>query len=327
LKIVHLPTEIAGQMGALTRGLREAGMDVNGYNWFRNNIKYKENIIHTDGFELARLLDPLVKYCDIFHFHNGNTALLENRDLPFLAETGKKITMHHWGGDVRAQRYVKQLNPIPLPPSYLTDQQIHDRLVFLSRYIDHAIVQDYEIYPYVRDYYKNVHVLPLACNVKKFIPSYPKPDTRAPFIVHAPTNRAFKGTEYVEKAINDLQGKLSFTYQMVEKMTNDQALRIYSSADVIVDQIICGTYGALSVEAMSLGKVVVAFIRDDVRSKLPSDFPIVSANPDTIYDVLHDLIQHPEKRHEIGKASRRFAESYHSIEVVTKKLIEIYSQL
>ncbi|CAM3564837.1 glycosyltransferase family 1 protein [Marinicrinis lubricantis] len=327
MRIVHLPTELAGQMNALCTGLRQAGMSVNGYNWFRNNIKYKGKIVHTDGYEIAKIIDPLVNNCDIFHFHNGNSALMEYRDLPHIKNAGKKMVMHHWGSDVRAQKWVKQLNPYPLPPSYLKDEQMHERLLITSSYIDHAIVQDYEMVPYVQDYYKHVHVLPLACVVDRFIPVYPDPANQVPVIVHAPTNRKIKGTEHVERAIDELKAKHSFVFRLVEKQTNEEALKTYSSADIVVDQMLIGTYGALSVEAMSLGKVVVAFIRDDVRRKLPPEFPIVGATPETLRDVLSELIQNPAKRHEIGMASRKFAENYHSVGVVTKRLLQIYNQL
>ncbi len=328
MRVVHAPSEIAGQMGILCQGLRRAGVKVNGYNWFRSYISYRNNIIDTDAYELARIFDPLLAYCDLFHFHNGNSLLTENRDLPFIAKAGKKMVMQHWGNDVRAANRVSRLNPYPLPPSYLSDEQIHERLVYMSRYIDTAIVQDYEVYPYVCDYYKHVHVLPLACDVSKFTPSYPSPDQQVPMIVHAPTNRAFKGSTYVEQAVERLkQRSVPFDYRAVEKLSNREALQIYAACDILIDQVLCGSYGMVSVEAMALGKVVVAFIRDDVRAKMPDDLPIVIATPDNLADVLHHLIIHPELRHKIGKAGRAFVEKHHAVERVVKKLLSIYKNL
>jgi hypothetical protein len=325
--VIHAPSEIAGQMGILCYGLRQKGIQVNGYNWFRSYIGYKQDIINTDAYELAKLIDPLVKFCDVFHFHNGNTFLPGNMDLPSIAGTGKKIVMHHWGSDVRTVEKVRQLNPYPLPPSYLTDEQIHTRLNLLSQAIQTAIVQDYEVYPYVKDYYKNVFVLPLACNTNSITPVYPDPNRKQLIIVHAPTNRAFKGSDYVERAIEQLMKKASFTYHLVERMSHQQALATYKSADIVIDQILCGSYGMVSVEAMAMGKVVVAFVRDDVRAKLPPDLPIIVATPDTLYGVLLHLFKNPELRHSIGRASRAFVEKYHSVDHVTNQLLSIYQQL
>src|SRR5690606_1229873 len=121
-----------------------------------------------------------------------------------------------------------------------------------------------------------------------------------------------------------LSGKYPFHYTTVERKGHQEAMQMYAKSDIIVDQILCGTYGMLSVEAMALGKVVVAFVRDDLKAKFPKDLPIVVANPDTIQVVLAQLLQDPHLRHEIGKASRKYVEDYHDIKVVIPKLVDIY---
>lgn len=327
MKIVHAPTEIAGQMGIICKELRKRGHHAAGYNCFHTYLNYKGDIINTDAFEVMKELDFVIKNTDIFHFHNANTFMQDFADLPLLKEMGKKMVMHHWGSDVRSDRMVRKLNPYRLPPTYYTDLKIDRQLKNFSKYIDTAIVQDYEAYPYVKDYYKKVFVLPLACDVEDFEVSYPSVTNNKPVIIHAPTNRAFKGSDFVEAAVMQIQGKSEFTYQIVEKTSHEKAIAIYKNADIIIDQLLCGTYGMFSVEAMAMGKPVVAFIRDDVRNKFPADLPIVQATPETLADVLLELIQNPERRHELGKASRRYVERYHSAERVTKKLIKIYQQL
>lgn len=327
MRVVHVPTEIAGQMGILCHGLRQAGIETNGYNWFHSYLNYKEHVISTDAYELKKMVDPLVQYCDVFHFHNGNTMLLKKVDLPLIVGSGRKAVMQHWGNDVRTVSKERKINPYPIPPSYLSDQQIHRSLTFLSTYIADCIVQDYELFPHVQDYYEKVHVLPLACDTKKFIPAYPGKQVKEPLIIHAPTNRAFKGSDDIDKAIAGLKGKVPFQYLIIEKMKHAQALQAYQAGDIIIDQIRCGTYGMLSVEAMAMGKVVVAFIRDDVRRHLPEDLPIVNANRDTLAEKLETLIRNPELRHQLGKKSRQFVEKYHRVDRVVQQLIQIYQQL
>lgn len=327
MRVVHAPTEIAGQMGILCRGLKSLNIEVNGYNWFHSYLGYRDHVVNTDAYELIRLIDPLVKYSDIFHFHNGNTMLIDHVDLPYIAGVGKKVLMHHWGNDVRSSKRSLSLNSYHMPLSYLTDKQIHDRLVFLSRYIKTAIVQDYELYPYVQDYYEDVRVIPLACDMTRFKPAYPSESVTAPVIIHAPTNRDFKGTEVVEKTIRQLQGKRAFHYVTVERMSHQQALQTYLSADIVIDQILCGTYGMLSVEAMAMGKVAVAYVRDDVRNRLPEELPIVNAHQDNLYDVLDHLLVNPEQLRPIGQAGRRFVERHHAVEYVAQALVAIYEQL
>lgn len=214
-----------------------------------------------------------------------------------------------------------------MPPTYYTDEEIDKRLTFLSQYIDVAIVQDYEVYQYVKDYYKKVFILPLACNVDDIQPAYPLVTNNNPLIIHAPTNREFKGSDYVEATIEKIQGKAPFTYQVLEKVSHETAMQTYMSSDIIIDQLLCGSYGMLSVEAMAMGKPVVAYIRDDIKSHFPADLPIVQATPDNLDEVLLNLIQNPTLRNQIGIASRAYVEKNHSVKNVVDELIKIYEQL
>lgn len=325
--VLHAPTEIAGQMGLLCGGLRALGIGASGYNWFQSYIQYHDNIINTDAYELAHFAHDLTKSADIVHFHNGDTLTVGHSELPALRAMGKKMIMHHWGGDVRTQWRTQQLNRYQLPASYFSDDEIDRHLKQLSTYISTAIVQDFELLPHVADYYETVHVLPLACNTEEIVPSYPDPHRAIPVVMHAPTNRDFKGSAYVEQAMERLHPLAQFEYKLIEKMPHAKAMELYAQGDIIVDQLLCGTYGMLSVEAMALGKVVISYVRDDVRAQLPSEFPVVVATPETLDDVLLPLLKDGQLRHEIGKRSHEFVKNFHSVARVTKQLAEIYASL
>lgn len=148
-----------------------------------------------------------------------------------------------------------------------------------------------------------------------------------PLIVHAPTNPAFKGTAHIERVIEKLRATHDFEYRRIEKMNHEQAVMLYKEADIIVDQILCGSYGLLNVESMALGKPVVAYIRPDLIPSFPSELPVINANPDTIYEQIKMLLDNPELRYERGVAGRIYAEKYHAIDVIGDKLLAIYSEL
>lgn len=328
LRIIHAPSNIAGQMGTLCAGLRRAGMEAVGYNWFQSYLNYRSSaVMHTDAYELAGLLDTLMEENNLLHFHNGNSFMLNNEDLPLLHTSGLKMVMHHWGSDVRSTRLSRQLNRYPLPPGYMTDEAIHERLMLLSSHIAHAIVQDAELYPHVKDYYRHVHILPLALDVKRIRPNYPRAGSKRIRIVHAPTRPAFKGTSYIEAAIADLKRQFPVEYVGIQKTSHQQALRLYAQADLVIDQLLCGTYGMLTLESMAMGKPVIVYIREDVRQTLPQSLPIVLAGPDTIHSVLRQFMSDPDQLGPLGKASRAYVEQRHDISVVIPQLLSIYNQL
>jgi len=176
-----------------------------------------------------------------------------------------------------------------------------------------------------------VHILPIAIDLDKFEPMPEDPETRADgrklLILHAPTNPEFKGTKPIEEAVRKLRGKYDFDYRRIEKMNHEEAIRLYRDADLIIDQIFCGSYGLLCVEAMALSKPVITYIREDLVPTFPPELPVWNANPDTIEEKLAELIEHAELRRELGLRGRAYAEKHHAKEVVVDQLLEIYRGL
>ncbi|GIQ68523.1 glycosyltransferase family 1 protein [Xylanibacillus composti] len=324
--VFHSPLEIAGQMGMLVGGLRKYGHMAVGYNMFINYLRYSNHIINTyldnikESYELIKAGYP------IMHFHFGTTLDRNLYDLPTYAAEGKKMVMHHWGNDVRIAGLAKTFSPYLTDPcNPWSDAEMVQRLQYMSAYIPTAIIQDHELMPYVKPYYKHVFVLPLAFPVQTTVPVYPLRSNSVPMIVHAPTQPSFKGTAIIEAALQSLWSQgYSFTYYKIENMSHDQALQLYHQADIVIDQILVGTYGLFSVEAMALGKPVVCHIRDDLRSTYPGDLPIVSANPANLQEALVPLITDAAKREKLGKRGRKYAEEVHDISKVIPKLVDIY---
>ena len=99
-----------------------------------------------------------------------------------------------------------------------------------------------------------------------------------------------------------------------------------AEADIVIDQIVIGWYGVLAVEAMALGKAVVAFIRDDLVDEVPQGV-LVNASPKTIARRLRELIVDPDLRADLGKSARRYVETYHAAEVVAERLRTLYREV
>ncbi|CAM3644712.1 glycosyltransferase [Marinicrinis lubricantis] len=327
MKIVHLPIELAGQIGALCGAAKHYGHEAFGYNYFHTVLGYKENVMIADGFEILNVMDQAIPYFDLFHFHYSSTSMWDYQDLELIRNQGKKALMHHWGNDVRMPSIAKRNNPYVNTGDSPPEDQIREKLSKIGAYISTAIVQDYEVLPYVQPYYKKVHVLPVIVDTTKFLPQYPDPGEKNPLVIHAPTNPEFKGTPVIEKVIAQLQKEIPFRYQRIEQMSNQQAIQMYRTADVVIDQMLTGSYGLLCTESMALGKPVVTYVRDDLMGMYSVKPPISNANPDTLYVVLKNLLTQGEMRRQIGIEARKFAESYHDMKVVGRQLISIYEDV
>lgn len=327
MRVFHGVIEIAGQMGILSKALKREGHVAIAYNIFHSYLNYKEHIINTTPQELQNIHRHLINFFDVFHFHYAQSLLSVFRDLEIIRGKGKRMLMHHWGNDVRFHDQARINNPHVYTGDSPPNDKIRERLLAITDYVKDAVVQDFEVRDYVAPFYERVHVVPIAIDLSRFPPTYPDVEQRTPLVIHAPTNPQFKGTDAIEAAIEKIKKDQPIDYRRVQNMSHQQAAKLYRQADIIVDQIRCGSYGLFSVEGMALGKPAVAYIRDDLVPHFPSDLPVVNANPSTIEDKLRTLIEDPEKRNRLGMQGRAYVEKYHASDVVVQQLLGIYEQL
>jgi glycosyltransferase involved in cell wall biosynthesis len=152
-------------------------------------------------------------------------------------------------------------------------------------------------------------------------------------IIHAPNHRGAKGTEFIQKAVIDLQNEgLKIEFKLVEKMQNSELIKLLRESDILVDQLIFA-YGLNAIEGMSLGLPVVANLENEEytrafrRFSYLNECPIASATPENIKGILKILIENPELREELGIANRKYTEKYHSEETTRFIYQKIYDKI
>lgn len=178
-----------------------------------------------------------------------------------------------------------------------------------------------------------LHVLPLSAKfipyshifLDDWLPIYNQLQNRPLRILHAPSHRKAKGTEFLLDALDKLKIEgFDFELLLVEGLSNSEARNIYEKADILVDQLFAGWYGGLAVELMALGKPAVAYIREDDLKFVPDamkvELPIIRATPYNIYDVLKEIIEMPRlELVKVAKKSRAFVERWHDpIKIATE---------
>jgi glycosyltransferase involved in cell wall biosynthesis len=337
MRVLHLP--IGGQMTVICPALRRIGIDAQSVHFRQGKLHFVPdlclNLERYSDEEAANksnsFFEEAVKRFDVFHFHFGQTFFPDGSDLPYLKQKGKKVVVQHRGSDVRRLSVAQEMkNPFARikKGKRMKEEYIQERLTMLSRYIDHAIVADYELYPYISGYYKHIHVIPNAVELSRFKPKYPSRGNKRPLIVHAPTNTNIKGTEFVLAAIKKLKEKgYSFDFRLVQKLKHADALKLYRAADIVIDQLNIGTYGVLSLEAMAYGKPVICYVNKNLLDKYPPKLPIINGNPENVYRRIRRLIKDPAMRHDIGRQSRTYVALNHDVTHVAKRLAKLYASL
>jgi hypothetical protein len=149
------------------------------------------------------------------------------------------------------------------------------------------------------------------------------------------SQRNIKSTHIYLPVIQRLKNAgLSVELVFVKDKPNKVARYYQLQSDIIVDMLTVGFYGANVREGLMLGKPVVCYLRpewlESIRREMPGfveELPVISATPETVYDVLEDLVTHPEKRREIGRRSREFAVKWYSHRRAAARFDKIYTDL
>jgi glycosyltransferase involved in cell wall biosynthesis len=192
----------------------------------------------------------------------------------------------------------------------------------------HVIVCDHALDAFLAPHFPHIHVVGQRVDTQALAPIPPDPQAERMRVVHSPTNLAAKGTEHVRRATAELAAAgAPIDYVEVHGRSHSEALEIYRSADLVIDQLCGGAHGVFAAEAMSLAKPVVCYLLPELEVTYPDGLPIINANPDTLEQVLAEWVDRPRERHQRGLASRAYAERVHDYRVVARRLLDVYETL
>jgi len=308
MRVVHCPVNTAGVPWTNVQALRRKGVDARlvVFERYRLHPEADWSLDRPDGFVRRQLvqwraLARLLPQTDVFHFYFGLTLVPKSLQFPILRALRKKSVYHFLGSDIRGK-----------PPEQLA----------YGRRAGAQIVGSYDAARWVPE----AHVVTPGLDLREYEPAPPS-DTARPVVLHAPSNRASKGTEHVIAACAELPVEL----EIVEGLHHDEARERYRRADIVVDQLSAGWYGLFAIEAMALGKPVVSFLHDEARRRTGEafgfDVPIVQATKETLAAALRPLVDQPAERRRIGVASRAYVERVHDADAAADRLLDIYSRL
>lgn len=324
MKVLHGMSDISGQGYYTVQGLRGNGVTAELALFSDQKSRCAADIIldRAAPRQVRDFAERKAKEIDIFHSHGGDTLLPDQSDLDLFKENHVRIFAEFHGTEIR---YIFNDMPLPFAPKESINSeerlQRQKRLLNLINKSDGIILHSEGQYPYLpQPLSKPVYIVPLRVDVRGLTAQYETGNKRLR-VVHAPTHRQFKGTEKILKSLERV--KEDFERALVEGKAPEEAREIYRTADIIIDQISGGGYGVLGIEAMALGKPVIAYITEQTRRRHPL-LPIVSADFDSLSEVVSDLISDGQKRFRLGKSGRKYVERYHENVRVTALLAALY---
>jgi glycosyltransferase involved in cell wall biosynthesis len=353
LRVAHLPAAVAGNAPALARAERALGLD-------SVSIAFEESDYDVDRLlagtgrlrrEVRRwsLLAELLRSFDVVHFNFGlpltplpyprsvtgrsgpgsllwqaYAMLTHHRELPLLRRRGKAIFVTYQGDDVRPASLADERI------RSLYDPELDDRKREWAARFDRHAHGIFALNPdLLRALPARAEFVPYASvDLDEWRPVAAR--NEAPLVVHAPSDRRVKGTDVILAALDRLRAEgVAFELDLVEGVPRDEARRRYERADLLVDQMLLGWYGAAAVELMALGKPVVAYLRDDDLARVPAEMraelPVIDASVDTLEDVLRELLtERVDELPELGRRSRAYVERWHDPRRIAERMRDAY---
>ncbi len=308
LRVLHCPVNTAGIPWTNVQALRRKGVRAELAVWTRYKLhpeadrvlERPESFVARQAVQLKDFARLAPRY-DVFHFYFGLTLVPKSVQFHLLRAFRKRAVVHFLGSDIRGK-----------PPSELA----------WAKGAGARIVGSYDAIRWVPD----AKMIPPGIDLSTIAPE-PASDRERPLVVHAPSSRRRKGTEYVVAACRDLNVDL----EIVEGMHHRDALARYRAADIVVDQLNAGWYGVFAIETMALGKPVVTFLHDEAVRRTEEAFglevPIVSATTETLTERLRALVEDAAERRRVGAASRAYVERVHDANAVADRLLDVYARL
>ncbi|MDD1756584.1 MAG: glycosyltransferase [Methanomassiliicoccales archaeon] len=340
MRILHAPKNVAGQASMISRAQRKLGhtSDVMVFNQNRFNFECDINVgldeyraAFRPFIKLKHFLRVVRRY-DVFHFHYGTSLLPWNLDLYYFATIGRKLgkraIMHYWGSDVIQIDLAKKYTLIPeatlreiFPMN--DDEKKRKKIERTNSLVDLSIVGDYSLLPFS----------PNSLVVRQAIDHHAIPFIGAGEgdgvvrVVHAPTNRDIKGTSQIIKVIDRLRSEgMPLELVLVENLPHDEAMEVYKTAEIAVDDILQGPYGIFAMECMALGKPVLGRIDPSLSHYYPG-LPIISTTPETLHHELMQLVVDKQRRRDLGIKGREYIEKNHDSEMIAAQLVSLYESL
>jgi len=316
--------------GVLARAQRALGVDARSYCDQANHFQYPADYTASSTSErLAKAL-RFARQFDVFHFYFGRSllgaSLLDVRPLALL---GKKIFFHFCGCDIRDEKATTHTYSVSACancfPKLCSPNRDHARAA-AERFGRVNFVST----PDLLEFLPRAVLLPQAVDfelVERIMREpAPRRDPRRFVIVHAPTNRQIKGTQYLLDAVARLQAlHYPVELSLIENRSHADAVRLYRAADLAVDQLLVGSYGQFAAEMMALGVPTIAYLRPDLVSHYAEEPPLINADPMTLETVLRNCLEGRQDLGPLKAAGPSFARRVHHPEPLARRCLEAYA--
>jgi len=262
----------------------------------------------------------LISQADILHFYHwfpfGSVANPFRFDFLSHLKTGAKYVMQWQTNPMtvakNARLSVQDIVEAPVPQ--LVSAQFHE------------------------SYYPHARPIPLIVDVEDNLPTYQQREKPVFFFSPSNPNATYgerwetKGRSDVLQLLDELKEKDILDYHLVERMPFDTCASLRSQADVVIDDLITGSFHLSSLEALALGKPTLSYLDSRTQMVLAeitgcTDLPIINIRLEDAKSLITELSQNRELREQIGQFSRAWMMKNYTPQKMIRHYVSAYETL
>lgn len=315
-----LPTNSAGQGFAWAGVLSKSGFPTDSLRVVSDNEEYFESTIkiprlnivkYEDRREFAIKLSNEYSYFfweslrPLFSFANKKgivTASNAVDDISLLKRAHKKVAVIFHGSDVRDVEHHKKLNSFsPFHDAGDALETVKKRSAELRAQLPRLNKMRIPLFVTTPDLFHevpNAKWLPLTIECQKF----GEVASNAPIFQHGgpprvlflPSNSWVKSAHLITPILQKLHDEGVISWVQTPRIPHDQLPELFKEVDVLIDQFI-GIVGALPLEAMAAGRIVLTHLASWANEALPELPPVIDITPNTLEQELRELAKLSEK--------------------------------
>jgi hypothetical protein len=353
IRVLHCPTDTGRNAWTLAQAEKSLGLDSRVLVFQRSWLEYPDDYHlrlreRSGAGRAAAVAGAFLRAArdfDVIHFNGGRSLMpsspgwhswLSRLDLALLRALGKGIVVTYQGCDVRQRSFCEgafSVNGCSQCTNQCTPEldRHKQRLVAgFERYADVIYALNPDL---LRVLPPRAEFLPYTTvDLDEWRPLPATADSRRFTVVHAPTNRGLKGTDAIVAAVGELQARHGeVELLLVEHLPHAEVKACYARGDLLVDQVLIGWYGGLSVEAMALGRPVMCYLREPDLRLIPdgmrAELPVIRVTADTLLPALEDALARRDELVAVGARSRAYVEHWHDPLVVAARTKATYERI
>ncbi|WP_153302426.1 MULTISPECIES: glycosyltransferase [Tessaracoccus] len=126
-----------------------------------------------------------------------------------------------------------------------------------------------------------------------------------------PSSSFIKGTPLIDRVLRELHDRNLIEYLTPRRVPHGHMGELIKSADVVVDQLLSGSYGVAAVEAMAAGRIVVGSLAPDVSELMPETPKFLTANPSNFHEVMLSVLERRDELRGQAECNVDFVHRWH----------------